>query len=99
MSTCTQPRRQPGTTLTILLTDSDEIRRIVRDIRGAAKASRWSGGGYTVILHHAKDPARRCFLEVCLGGEDRRKREADKANGKPDAIEEPADETADQEAD
>jgi len=58
----------------LLLTDSDEIARIIRDLKRAAKESRHSGGGRTVTIHHAKDPERRAFLEVCLGTEARRKR-------------------------
>ena len=69
-----RPRRSPGSTVTILLIDSDEIIRLCRELKAAAKNSRYSGGCRIVTAMDAKDPARRAFLEVALGGEARRKR-------------------------
>ena len=66
-------RRPPGSTITILLADTDEIERIIRDLKIAVKESRHSGGCRIVTAHSSKD-GRRAFLEVALGSEARRKR-------------------------
>lgn len=50
----------------IHITDKRELDRFIRDLKTAARKSRRSGGGYSVFLKDALDPARTLQIELCL---------------------------------
>jgi len=59
-------RRLPGTSLVVRVLNTEEVNRIIRELKKAKKLTLHRGGNSHVTIHDAKDPEVKCIIMVDL---------------------------------